>query len=311
MTHEEVRALLPAYAAGALEEGACELVRTHLASGCVECLNDVFARPVGLFRPAREVRMTEPPPPAAPTVPATARRPGLMAAVVVLSLALAATVAWMVIELRDREAAYRERAIDLEARLVDVDAARVRLESRLAGVERQVAAAQEEAGRQAEAARAAAEETARVRDELEAAREQVAQLTRDLQHRESARAHRNRSVDAQPAVQALLATPGTELLPLWPAPPFRDVRGHVLWNAASDVVFVYAFGLPPLPAGGSYRIRLGLEDGHEAAARPLTPDARGAAAVVVALDGTAATLRDIKVVIEPGGQPVLVWRRTG
>ena len=309
MTHEEVRALLPAYAAGALEEGACDLVRTHLASGCLECLHDVFARPVGLSRPAREAGVQEPLPSPAEAVAGVARRPGLVAAVVVLSLALGATVAWMIIELRAGEATYREQAARVAARLAEADTARVRLEARLASVERQIVGAQEEAERQAEAARAAAEETARVREELEEARARVAQLTRDLRRRETAAGRQNRGPDAQRAVQALLATPGTELVPLWPAPPFRDVRGHVVWNATSDVVFVYAFGLPPLPPGGTYRVRLGLEDGGERAGSPLSPDARGAAAVVVALDGTAARLREIDVVMEPGDQPVLVWRR--
>jgi len=50
VTHAEVQARLRAYADGSLGEADAEVVRAHLASGCEECLRDVFTRPVALPR---------------------------------------------------------------------------------------------------------------------------------------------------------------------------------------------------------------------------------------------------------------------
>ena len=50
MTHAEVRDRLRAYSNGTLDEASVERVRAHLASGCGECLRQVFTRPVGLPR---------------------------------------------------------------------------------------------------------------------------------------------------------------------------------------------------------------------------------------------------------------------
>jgi len=50
VTHAEVQALLQAYADGSLGEADAEVVRAHLASGCEDCLRDVFTRPVALPR---------------------------------------------------------------------------------------------------------------------------------------------------------------------------------------------------------------------------------------------------------------------
>jgi hypothetical protein len=46
VTHEEVRGLLPRYAAGVLEERIAEVVRGHLAEGCLDCLQYVFGPPL-------------------------------------------------------------------------------------------------------------------------------------------------------------------------------------------------------------------------------------------------------------------------
>jgi hypothetical protein len=52
VTHADLRRRLRAYADGTLDESQAEIVRVHLATGCPECLREVFTRPVGLPRPA-------------------------------------------------------------------------------------------------------------------------------------------------------------------------------------------------------------------------------------------------------------------
>ena len=50
MTHAEVRERLRPYADGTLDDADAEVVRIHLATGCADCLRDVFTRPVGVPR---------------------------------------------------------------------------------------------------------------------------------------------------------------------------------------------------------------------------------------------------------------------
>lgn len=66
-----MQSLLAAYAAGTLAEADAERVRAHLASGCLQCLTSVFARPVGL---PRDLPLTHAPPPTEPPPPETPPR---------------------------------------------------------------------------------------------------------------------------------------------------------------------------------------------------------------------------------------------
>jgi hypothetical protein len=58
VTHAELRSRLRAYADGTLDGSDLEIVRAHLASGCPDCLREVFTRPPGLPRPPVVVRRT-------------------------------------------------------------------------------------------------------------------------------------------------------------------------------------------------------------------------------------------------------------
>jgi hypothetical protein len=58
VTHAELRSRLRAYADGTLDGSDVEIVRAHLASGCSDCLREVFTRPPGLPRPPVVVRRT-------------------------------------------------------------------------------------------------------------------------------------------------------------------------------------------------------------------------------------------------------------
>src|SRR5262245_4558802 len=90
VSHEELRALLGPYAAGALEASTAEAVRAHLAGGCTPCIDELYRRPVGIV-------LRPPDPPPQPAVATSARRgsgwvPVLMGLVV--GLGLAGTAAW-------------------------------------------------------------------------------------------------------------------------------------------------------------------------------------------------------------------------
>src|SRR5437867_1822378 len=218
VTHEELRPLLAGYAAGTLDEAGCEVVRAHLADGCVACLLDVFDRPVGLPRTPPAPAASPPPEPEA----ADGARPrrGLRQVAVGLGLVLAALGVWAIGELRGREAAYRDQATSVAAAAADLEA------------------------------------------------------------------------------------------PLAAVAPFRDVRGHVLWQPAHETALLYASGLPRLPAGSTYRVRLGLDDGREQAGPSFGPDARGTLALAIRVGPAAERLRAVRVVLEPAGEPVLAGERS-
>jgi len=139
VTHEEVRGLLPRYAAGVLSDSLAEAVRDHLATGCVGCLGDVFGRPLATTggRPA--------------PVTVARRRRRIAAVGLVLALVGVAVAAAVIVERRPS----RPRA-DREAvrRLADLRAARRALAHRFAELEQDAARA-DSAARDADAARAA------------------------------------------------------------------------------------------------------------------------------------------------------------
>jgi len=317
VTHDELRPLLGAYAAGALAESAAEVVRAHLASGCTECLRDIFSRPVGLPRGAGDESsrtVTEPPhdeaerhaahaPPPAPV--RRGRRWGLAVTIVVLALALATFASWTIYDLREREAARHAEAVRLAARVSELEAARAELATRVDGLAHDREAARDEATRQAEAVRATAEENASLTAELEAARGRIATLTRSVQRRDSEIAQLVTGVDEQRAVHDLAATPGVELVRLKPIAPVADAGGHVLWHPARDTILLYAFDLPPLPEGNHYRVRLRLGDGRVEDGPVFRPGPRGDVALPIRLSGGAAHLREVQVVRDSTAEPVL------
>jgi len=297
VTHEEVRALVPAYAAGALDEFASDAVRAHLATGCAACLADVYARPVGLPRSDNASHPIEVP------APRARYRAGLGTAVVVLALALAAAVAWIVAELRGREAESRAEAARTAERLTDVVASRANLTARLEALERDVAASAEAASRATAALRAAGDESARLREELAAAGARVDALRARVRRRDDEIGRLRLGGVGRSG--EMLAAPGAELLPLHALAPFRDGRGHVLWSAAGDGGVAYLFGLPR----ASYRVRVLLDDGREVSGTPFGVDGDGTAVVAVPTDTSHVHPRAVEVVLEPAGRSVLGWDR--
>ena len=309
MSHDELRALLPRYAAGGLEAAEAERVRTHLAGGCTTCLDEVFALPVGLPRvPAIEDAVAPAPPPAAMRRGTPARF--LLVAIVLLALACAGLAAWTVVEVREREAAARAEAARSAARLTELEAERAALTERAASATRARLEAEAEAARQAEAVRATAESSAELRHELEAALTRVETLSRGLRRRDREVESLLGGLDGERALHDLVATPGVEVLRLVPVAPFESGRGHALWHAGQESLIVYAFDLPELAGGGRYHVRVRLESGRVALSPPAVRGARGDFVQTVRVGVGGGRVRDVEVIAEASGLAVLAGRAT-
>jgi hypothetical protein len=312
VTHEDLRALLSGYAAGTLDSAESRAVQTHLASGCTECLREVFERPVGLPRFPAQPPVLEPRPEARPRPGWPARQVAVLAG----GLGLALAAVWVIGELRGRERAYRAQAEGSAVRAAELEAQRGALSARIAALaqdletaRRDLDAAREEAAREALAARDVAEADAELRHRYEADEARIADLTRTLRAREAELARLRMDGAVRGAQAELLATPGLEVLRLGAVAPFRDVRGHVLWHPARDTLLLYASGLPPLPAGSIYRVHVDFDDGSERVGPAFGAGTHGALTLAIPLGEAAERLHALRVVLEPADEPVLAGVR--
>jgi hypothetical protein len=258
------------------------------------------------------------PVPAAPFRPVERSRAArlLTATLAAVALVLALALVWSIGQLRGREAAHREavtelaaRAAEAEAQRGQVEAQRVQAAVRLDAAERELAAVRAASAKQSEeVAAATAARLEQLEQDLAAARARIETLARGIQRREADIERLEAAVRESRTLRELLATPGAQLLRLEPSAPFRAPRGHVLWNPARPILMLYAFGLPRLPEGVSYRLRLVME-GEGGAPQPvLSPDREGEIVLPVRLDATPARLRQVEIVRDPPGEAVLSGR---
>src|SRR5437879_6338334 len=121
VTHDELRAALPPYAAGELEEKPAAEVRAHLAAGCENCLASLFRLPVGRPRDRWQRRLP---------------RPGWLApaTTALLAIALAVLVGWTIRDLTRREAEQRAESERAEVRMVAAESARAAAAARAAAL---------------------------------------------------------------------------------------------------------------------------------------------------------------------------------
>jgi hypothetical protein len=299
VTHDRLRALLPRYAAGELDEDQAELVRAHMASGCATCLGDVFSRPVGL------------PPVAVPPPRSVPRRtwPAVLAGL--LAAGVAAGGVWAIGDLRGREARRSAELGAAAARLEELRARQAEQANRITALGHELETAHAEAARQTQAAREAAERSATLARDMEAAETRIATLERGVRRRDREIDRLLGAVDAQSLLHELVASPAVDFVRLRPILPFRDVRGHVLWQYAQREGVLHAFALPSPAPGGSYRVQLVLRDGRRVPGATFTPDAAGNAVLPLRLFGARDVLREIEIVLDPGTQPVLAGRADG
>ena len=288
MTHDELRAVLPPYAAGELDEGPAEAVRSHLATGCPDCLGALFRLPVGRPRARWDVSL----PRAGWLAPATA---------VVLAVALATLVGWTIYDLRQREAERRAEGARAAARLVDAETARAEAAARSDTLARALEAARAEAAEARAAAGVAAGERTRLETELAAAEARVGSLLRSIRRRD---AEIDRLLGGAPerTLADLAAMPGLGVARLEPRASGAG-RGHLLWHPARAAALLYVFGLPS--ARRAYRIELELDDGRVQPGPAFEPGPEGDAVLPIRLPVVGARLRGVTVVQEPGARPVL------
>jgi len=291
VTHDELRAVLPPYAAGELAEEPAEVVRAHLATGCADCLGALFRLPVGRPRSRWEVGLRR----ERWFAPATA---------VVLALALAVLVGWTIHDLREREAERRAESARAAARLVEVETARAEAVAHRDTLARALEAARAETADARAATAAGAEERARLEAELAAATSRIDSLLRSIRRRDT---EIDRLLGGAPerTLADLAGMPGFGVARLEPRSA-GGARGHLLWHPARAAALLYAFGLSP--ARRSYRIELELDDGRVQAGPVFEPGPEGDAVLPIRLPVVGARLRGLTVVQEPGAHAVLGGR---
>ena len=293
MTHDELRAALPPYAAGELEEEPAAEVRAHLAAGCEDCLASLFRLPVGRPRDRWQRRLPRP----GWLAPATAA---------LLAIALAVLVAWTIRDLARREAEQRAESERAEARLVVAESARAAAAARGDALARALEAARADAAEARAALAAAAGDRPRLEAELAASEARVASLLRSI-HRRDAEIDRLLGGAPERTLADLAAMPGFRVAGL-EGRSGGGARGHLLWHPARAAALLYAFGLP---CGQPYRIELQLDDGRVASGPAFEVGADGDAVVPIRLPVVGARIRGTTVVRDPGGQTVLAARLGG
>ena len=159
-------------------------MRTHLARGCRECLDEVFGRPIGAPRPeapAPAVHRLEDQTPGPPESPARLlSAPALVLAGV--ALAVAALAAFSLLSSQPGQATLREPR-DFAGRLATLEAVQAALTSRLLRLSPAFAGAEAEVSRQVAAARAQAARSAHLQRELAAAEARIVRLNEMVRRR--------------------------------------------------------------------------------------------------------------------------------
>lgn len=294
MTHEELHALLPTYAAGNLPATQAQAVRGHLATGCPECLGDLFRRPVGMPRATAEgIRVR--------------RRAGggWLAGLGIAAVVVGLGSTWVVQSFRARDGATGALLGTLRAQLERAQEERGRLTARGDALERDLAEARADARREGDVAAAAEAARAQAERDLALAQDRIATLTRGVQRRDGEIDRLLSGVDDARALRELLAAPGLRLLDLTAVPPADHGRGHVLWHAARAVVVLSLFDLPPLADGATYRVRLHVEGAGDLDGPTFKPGANGDTIVTIRLRQPPGSRLAVSIERDPAGERVL------
>lgn len=287
MTHAELYARLPAYAAGELDPESTEAIRDHLAAGCDGCLREVFTLP-------RE--------PVLRPVPAARRPVGWIAAgIALVAVGAAAAGVWWARDARERRMGEQAAAARLASELEALRGDQSTLSGALARIERTLDRDDEFA--------AATRERADLVGRVAGMEDRVAGLARQGELLAELVAEPR----ARKPVDELLTTPGARVHALLPAGPGLDGgRGYAVWAPLRPILLVHGFGLPPLPEGETYRVRVRIDDDTTVSVPQVEPDAAGSLAAVVMLPEVEnEEVTDVELVSDPEGRVVLTSRPQG
>jgi hypothetical protein len=253
-----------------LGDAEAEAVRAHLATGCPECLRDVFTRPVGLRR--------------APTVVVERVSGRVLAAVGLAVAAVIASVAVIVgmvrVPPRPGDSAIEKLAGELERLRIERERADATARDRLARLEAQIV----EAERRATTGSGPSDRGAT--DDAAGDREAVPKWLEDL-----------------------LSTPGARVVPLGAAASAPGARGYAVWSPVRSLVVVSAADLPTGTREPVYRVRVTMNDGSTVWLGDLSASDRRALLVTVPLPEPAGRrVRGVDLYRDPPGAPILTAR---
>ncbi len=307
VTHDELRTLLPRYAAGELDEAEALVIRSHLQTGCTECFEAVFGRDIARS-PAvpNALAVPETRPEATARLAAVAPRassPRWVVGLLLLLLLLAAAIGLLAVRERAHRADAARSAAELQRARAELERARRELESQSAAAAAAQSEVESEARRQAEAAQANAATSAELARRLASAEARIEELSRGVRRREVEIGRLLAGTEVR-ALGDLAATPGVAVLRLAAAPIAAGARGHVLWHPARERIVLYVFDLPD----GRYRVRVRFDDDVAAAGPVLRLDKHGEAATAIELGVRAARMRAVEVLRDPGEDRVLEGR---
>jgi hypothetical protein len=288
VTHADLRQRLKAYADGTLGDGEAEVVRVHLATGCPECLRDVFTRPIGVPRPPLVVR----------------RSPrGLVLTGVGVALAVGVAAGFLL--------GLRDRSNDLVARRLDaleseVERLRVERDRAEATVRRQF---DELAARERETVASPTPVPAPVPTPVPPSPADVRTETPPPSD-PPAPPPRPDSRGVAGWLAEILGSEGARVVPLGPNEGASGGTGFAVWSPSRKMVVVSASNLPLAGADVFYRVRVTMLDRSTAWVGDVVASPRRDLVISVILPATAGRVERVDLYRDPPGTPVLTARLT-
>lgn len=278
MDHEQLQETIPLYAVGALERQERQALETHLLSGCSSCPTTLkeYRATVGLLPYAlpsiplppdfKAGLMTALPPttpdPAAPKAAARTRlEPGPWLqhiippppswipypAVAVVSLLLLAGTVWYTFSVRSQVLGEAQQRRQVESTLQAEHTRITALQKQVTGQERVLSKLREDVTGKIGTLN-------QLRDALTNREAELEQLHAQLKLRDQGSTTLRRTLAQHEELLALLQAPRVTLLSLAGLERAKSAGATLFYDADSKKAFLYAFNLPPLPAGKTYQL---------------------------------------------------------
>lgn len=108
-------------------------------------------------------------------------------------------------------------------------------------------------------------------------------------------------------------SPNLRLFSLHPSGDGGQTHGYLIWDVDASEWHVFAFDLPPLPAGQTYRLAYSDADAPANLAMPLTPDEQGVVTAVIPAPAPVEHITRVAIVATPANgsgdetSEIIVW----